>query len=523
MRVLYVEDDESVAKSVQLMLESEGHSCDSTGSGKRGVELAKPGKYDIILLDIMLPDIDGYEVIKRLRASGVRTPVLIQTGLVGDGIRHDGLSLGVSQYLVKPFNKSELIERIEGVASGAPRRLVPDPDVEPVPEDSLQDTAQDAADERRQHRRFETTLPAKILYNEGIDCIILNMSYGGAAIELPSADTNCPPVFDLQIAFGTKFRCRVCWRFQNKIGVKGDAGWAEGLLSAQSKHLAPATAAPEQRAPDMASSGVVPPSRFGRAAPPPAESPQEPPAARVSPRSPALPPREDSPDAEPEDEPAPAEAAAPELAPAAAEAVEPEAVRTPVEVAEPEVEPAPAEAVASQVEPAPAEAAEPAPSAAAEQMPVPPPAPVEHRTVAPETTPPADEAESDQQAFVVDAGVRLVAETLECSELLVKGHLEASVRAARLWVAPGGQVIGSAEVDSADVAGRFEGTLSVAGRLVIDAAGSVSGRTRYDEIVIEPGGQIAGEIQSTAANGAAGPVHEPRQRPVAPRLGAVGR
>ena len=69
MRVLYVEDDGTVAKSVQLMLESEGHDCDATDSGKRAIELAKRGRYDIILLDIMLPDIDGYEVIKRLRAA----------------------------------------------------------------------------------------------------------------------------------------------------------------------------------------------------------------------------------------------------------------------------------------------------------------------------------------------------------------------------------------------------------------------------------------------------------------------
>ncbi len=84
-------------------------------------------------------------------------------------------------------------------------------------------------------------------------------------------------------------------------------------------------------------------------------------------------------------------------------------------------------------------------------------------------------------------------------------------------------MIGSAEVGSADVAGRFEGTLSVAGRLVIDAAGSVSGRTRYDEIVIEPGGQIVGKIQSTAANGATGPADQPAQRPVAVPVAAAGR
>ena len=261
MRILYVEDDASVVQTVQLMLETEGHSCDATDSGKRAVELAKSGSYDIILLDIMLPDIDGYEVIKRLRASGVRTPILIQTGLVGDGIRHDGLSLGVSQYLVKPFNKAELIERIEGIVSGAGRKPWPEPSVQPAAEDSLQDHS----DERRQHRRFGTTLPAKILHNDGIDCMILNMSYGGAAIQLPRADTNCPAVFDLQIAFGTKFRCKVCWRFQDKIGVKGEADWSEQIMAARSRAAAPAAASADAAPPTAADREDLPLSYAPRA------------------------------------------------------------------------------------------------------------------------------------------------------------------------------------------------------------------------------------------------------------------
>ena len=82
MQVLYVEDDKLMAKNVELILQKEGHFCHTADRGERAVELAKRNAYDIIILDIMLPDFDGYEVIERLRASGIDTPYLIQSGLV---------------------------------------------------------------------------------------------------------------------------------------------------------------------------------------------------------------------------------------------------------------------------------------------------------------------------------------------------------------------------------------------------------------------------------------------------------
>ena len=71
MRVLLIEDDSSMARSVELMLRSEGFVCDTTDLGEDGLEIGKLYDYDIILLDLMLPDIDGYEVLRRLRASRV--------------------------------------------------------------------------------------------------------------------------------------------------------------------------------------------------------------------------------------------------------------------------------------------------------------------------------------------------------------------------------------------------------------------------------------------------------------------
>src|SRR3954449_1010718 len=81
MRVLLVEDDSATAASIELMLRSEGFICDTTDLGEDGLEIGKLYDYDIIILDLMLPDIDGYEVLRRLRQARVKTPILILSGL----------------------------------------------------------------------------------------------------------------------------------------------------------------------------------------------------------------------------------------------------------------------------------------------------------------------------------------------------------------------------------------------------------------------------------------------------------
>ncbi len=82
MRVLQIEDDAKTAQTVAMILKSEGHDCDTADCGKRALELAGCTEYDLILLDIGLPDIDGYEVLNRLRGAGVTTMVIIQSGLI---------------------------------------------------------------------------------------------------------------------------------------------------------------------------------------------------------------------------------------------------------------------------------------------------------------------------------------------------------------------------------------------------------------------------------------------------------
>src|SRR6201993_2388006 len=115
MRVLLVEDDAATAASIKMMLVRENFICDTTDLGEDGLEMGKLYDYDIILLDLMLPDIDGYEVLRRLRISRVRTPILIVSGLVTLDHKVQGLNLGADDFLPKPFDRRELIARIQAI------------------------------------------------------------------------------------------------------------------------------------------------------------------------------------------------------------------------------------------------------------------------------------------------------------------------------------------------------------------------------------------------------------------------
>jgi two-component system cell cycle response regulator CtrA len=115
MRVLLIEDDQSTAKSIELMLKSDGYVVDTTDMGEDGLEIGKLYEYDIIILDLMLPDLDGYEVLKRLRAAKVETPILILSGLSELDAKLKGLGFGADDYLTKPFDKRELMARIQAI------------------------------------------------------------------------------------------------------------------------------------------------------------------------------------------------------------------------------------------------------------------------------------------------------------------------------------------------------------------------------------------------------------------------
>src|SRR5271170_7059402 len=115
MRVLLIEDDSATAQSIGLMLKSESFNVYTTDLGEEGIDLGKIYDYDIILLDLNLPDMSGFEVLRKLRVSKVRTPILILSGLAGIEDKIQGLGFGADDYMTKPFHKDELVARIHAI------------------------------------------------------------------------------------------------------------------------------------------------------------------------------------------------------------------------------------------------------------------------------------------------------------------------------------------------------------------------------------------------------------------------
>ena len=115
MRVLLVEDDIATAQSIELMLKSESFNVYATDLGEEGIDLGKIYDYDIILLDLNLPDISGFDVLRKLRISRVKTPILILSGLAAIEDKIKGLGFGADDYMTKPFHKDELIARVHAI------------------------------------------------------------------------------------------------------------------------------------------------------------------------------------------------------------------------------------------------------------------------------------------------------------------------------------------------------------------------------------------------------------------------
>ena len=115
MRVLLVEDDPTTSKSIELMLTHANLNVYTTDMGEEGIDLAKLYDYDIILLDLGLPDMDGHDVLRQLRMARVDTPILILTGADDTESKIKGFGFGADDYLTKPFHREELVARIHAI------------------------------------------------------------------------------------------------------------------------------------------------------------------------------------------------------------------------------------------------------------------------------------------------------------------------------------------------------------------------------------------------------------------------
>ncbi|RAS82919.1 response regulator transcription factor [Priestia endophytica] len=110
--ILIIEDEEKIARVISLELEYEGYQSDIAASGKEGLELFQKGNWDLILLDVMLPELNGMEVLRRIRSTDTYTPVILITARDSVVDKVNGLDQGANDYITKPFQIEELLARI---------------------------------------------------------------------------------------------------------------------------------------------------------------------------------------------------------------------------------------------------------------------------------------------------------------------------------------------------------------------------------------------------------------------------
>ncbi len=123
MKLLYVEDDAEARELIERFLSEAGLTVETARDGTRGLERALSRAHDVLVLDVKLPGIDGFELIKRIRGAGVSTPVLCLTALGEVASRVRGLELGADDYLAKPFALAELLARIRALVRRRERPL----------------------------------------------------------------------------------------------------------------------------------------------------------------------------------------------------------------------------------------------------------------------------------------------------------------------------------------------------------------------------------------------------------------
>src|ERR1700744_3746133 len=115
MRILLIEDDLGAARGISLMLKSSGAVVDHADTGEEGLELARHYDYDIGVLDLVLPDVDRFEVVRRMRTSRNDTPGRVLSGLSRPQVKVNGFGVGGDDFITKPFDKAELLARLQAI------------------------------------------------------------------------------------------------------------------------------------------------------------------------------------------------------------------------------------------------------------------------------------------------------------------------------------------------------------------------------------------------------------------------
>jgi DNA-binding response OmpR family regulator len=120
-RVLVVEDDASIALGLRINLEAEGYVVFAAEDGERGLEIARAERPDLVILDVMLPKMNGFQLLQTLRREGMATPIIILSARTGEMDKVTGLELGAEDYVAKPFSLAELLARVRGALRRGPR------------------------------------------------------------------------------------------------------------------------------------------------------------------------------------------------------------------------------------------------------------------------------------------------------------------------------------------------------------------------------------------------------------------
>jgi two-component system, cell cycle response regulator CtrA len=219
MRILLVEDDPAVARLTLRILASGGHVADHTKSGETALQGITKTEYDLVILDLMLPDVEGLEVVRRMRAADYSTPVLILSGITEIPSRVAGFQLGADDFLTKPFEPAELVARVEAILRRSNCSSKPPLCVGPLTLDQRKKAVTANGKEVHLTRR-EYAILELLASRRGMSLTKENLLahlYGG--IDQPE-----PKVIDV-------FVCRVRKKLE-EAGVKGFivTNWAQGYM-----------------------------------------------------------------------------------------------------------------------------------------------------------------------------------------------------------------------------------------------------------------------------------------------------